>query len=451
MTNTAQAEGSSPLSADRPPTLEFREATKLYGRGADPAVDKLSLTVEAGEICVLVGPSGCGKTTAMRMVNRMIDLTERRHPARRRAACATRPDRAAARDRLRDPADRAVPAPDDRRQHRHRAAAAGLGQGRIRDARRRAARARRPRARRCAQPLPGAALGRPAPARRRRPRARRRPAADADGRAVRRHRPDQPRAPPGRVPAPAGARCARRSSSSPTTSTRPSRWATGSRSCARAATLAQYATPDEILRSPADDFVARLRRRRPRRSSASRCATLGDLELDAARTADRPGGRARGERRRAARRALADARRAARRSPSSVRRTTARRSAIATSRATVAGLRAASRDVTLPLAPGGPGHPELRRRRRELVRAREQRLLLELVQRQLGRHVLSGLRRAHRADASIAVAIGFAIAFALALVAHRRGGSSGPFTIVTGVLYTIPSLALFQLLVPSPA
>ena len=29
----------------------------------------------AGEICVLVGPSGCGKTTAMRMVNRMIEIT----------------------------------------------------------------------------------------------------------------------------------------------------------------------------------------------------------------------------------------------------------------------------------------------------------------------------------------------------------------------------------------
>lgn len=30
----------------------------------------------SGEICVLVGPSGCGKTTAMRMVNRMIDITD---------------------------------------------------------------------------------------------------------------------------------------------------------------------------------------------------------------------------------------------------------------------------------------------------------------------------------------------------------------------------------------
>jgi osmoprotectant transport system ATP-binding protein len=75
MTNTAQAEGASSLSQTAA-TLEFREATKVYGRGSDPAVDKLSLTVDAGDICVLVGPSGCGKTTAMRMVNRMIDISD---------------------------------------------------------------------------------------------------------------------------------------------------------------------------------------------------------------------------------------------------------------------------------------------------------------------------------------------------------------------------------------
>ena len=55
--------------------LEFREVTKRYPGAAEPAVDGLSLEVPAGEICVLVGPSGCGKTTAMRMVNRMIDIT----------------------------------------------------------------------------------------------------------------------------------------------------------------------------------------------------------------------------------------------------------------------------------------------------------------------------------------------------------------------------------------
>jgi osmoprotectant transport system ATP-binding protein len=57
-------------------SLAFQAATKRYAGQDAPAVDSLSLDVPAGEICVLVGPSGCGKTTAMRMVNRMIDLTE---------------------------------------------------------------------------------------------------------------------------------------------------------------------------------------------------------------------------------------------------------------------------------------------------------------------------------------------------------------------------------------
>jgi osmoprotectant transport system ATP-binding protein len=57
-------------------TLEFRSVTKRYPGQGEPAVEDLSLTVPAGEICVLVGPSGCGKTTAMRMVNRMIAITE---------------------------------------------------------------------------------------------------------------------------------------------------------------------------------------------------------------------------------------------------------------------------------------------------------------------------------------------------------------------------------------
>jgi osmoprotectant transport system permease protein len=45
----------------------------------------------------------------------------------------------------------------------------------------------------------------------------------------------------------------------------------------------------------------------------------------------------------------------------------------------------------------------------------------------------------------IAVVIGFVIAFALALLAHRRRAFEAPITVSTGVLYTIPSLALFQL------
>jgi osmoprotectant transport system permease protein len=48
----------------------------------------------------------------------------------------------------------------------------------------------------------------------------------------------------------------------------------------------------------------------------------------------------------------------------------------------------------------------------------------------------------------VAVAIGFAIAFALALVAYRRRWLVGPVTQVTGILYTIPSIAAFFLLLP---
>jgi osmoprotectant transport system ATP-binding protein len=54
-------------------TVELREVTKRYGDTV--AVDRLSFTVPAGRICVLVGPSGCGKTTSLRMVNRLIEPT----------------------------------------------------------------------------------------------------------------------------------------------------------------------------------------------------------------------------------------------------------------------------------------------------------------------------------------------------------------------------------------
>jgi osmoprotectant transport system permease protein len=48
----------------------------------------------------------------------------------------------------------------------------------------------------------------------------------------------------------------------------------------------------------------------------------------------------------------------------------------------------------------------------------------------------------------IAVVIGFAIAFPLALLAHRFRRLEQPFGAVSALIYTIPSLALFQLLIP---
>lgn len=48
----------------------------------------------------------------------------------------------------------------------------------------------------------------------------------------------------------------------------------------------------------------------------------------------------------------------------------------------------------------------------------------------------------------VSVAIGFVVAFALALVAHRRRWLDPPFAGTTTILYTVPSIAAFFLLQP---
>jgi osmoprotectant transport system permease protein len=54
----------------------------------------------------------------------------------------------------------------------------------------------------------------------------------------------------------------------------------------------------------------------------------------------------------------------------------------------------------------------------------------------------------HLVLVSSSVAIGFVLAFAMATISHRRRWLVPPFTALTGVLYTIPSLAFFFLLLP---
>ncbi|HUQ42835.1 MAG TPA: ATP-binding cassette domain-containing protein [Candidatus Limnocylindria bacterium] len=59
----------------------FEHVTKRYpgtGKGNPGAVEDLSLEGPAGKVCVLVGPSGCGKTTSLKMVNRLIEPTSGR-------------------------------------------------------------------------------------------------------------------------------------------------------------------------------------------------------------------------------------------------------------------------------------------------------------------------------------------------------------------------------------
>jgi osmoprotectant transport system ATP-binding protein len=72
---TVAGDSGAGVTAEALP-VSYRSATKTYAGADRPAVNALDLEVSAGEICVLVGPSGCGKTTAMRLANRMVELSE---------------------------------------------------------------------------------------------------------------------------------------------------------------------------------------------------------------------------------------------------------------------------------------------------------------------------------------------------------------------------------------
>jgi len=50
--------------------IDLVNITKKYGDLT--AIKDLSLSVNTGEVCVLIGPSGCGKTTTLRIINRLI-------------------------------------------------------------------------------------------------------------------------------------------------------------------------------------------------------------------------------------------------------------------------------------------------------------------------------------------------------------------------------------------
>ncbi|HEX6567535.1 MAG TPA: ATP-binding cassette domain-containing protein [Acidimicrobiales bacterium] len=63
--------GAAPAS-----TAHRHEAlTKSYPGAARPAVTELDLTIPRGELVALVGPSGCGKTTTLKMINRLVEPT----------------------------------------------------------------------------------------------------------------------------------------------------------------------------------------------------------------------------------------------------------------------------------------------------------------------------------------------------------------------------------------
>jgi phosphonate transport system ATP-binding protein len=54
--------------------LTFESVERVYDDGTR-AVDDVSLSIQPGEICVLLGPSGAGKSTLMNMVNGVVEPT----------------------------------------------------------------------------------------------------------------------------------------------------------------------------------------------------------------------------------------------------------------------------------------------------------------------------------------------------------------------------------------
>lgn len=54
--------------------IELKHVTRRFGHTV--AVDNINLTIETGEVCVLVGSSGCGKSTTLRMINRLLPHSE---------------------------------------------------------------------------------------------------------------------------------------------------------------------------------------------------------------------------------------------------------------------------------------------------------------------------------------------------------------------------------------
>ncbi len=52
--------------------VEIDGLTFQYRRGTSPALEDLSLTIDAGEVLLVAGPSGCGKSTLIRAMNGLI-------------------------------------------------------------------------------------------------------------------------------------------------------------------------------------------------------------------------------------------------------------------------------------------------------------------------------------------------------------------------------------------
>ena len=54
--------------------LAVKDLTKVYPSSQKPVLDKISLSINKGEVVVVLGPSGCGKSTLLRTIVGLEDI-----------------------------------------------------------------------------------------------------------------------------------------------------------------------------------------------------------------------------------------------------------------------------------------------------------------------------------------------------------------------------------------
>ena len=54
--------------------LAVKDLTKVYPSSEKPVLDKISLSINKGEVVVVLGPSGCGKSTLLRAIVGLEDI-----------------------------------------------------------------------------------------------------------------------------------------------------------------------------------------------------------------------------------------------------------------------------------------------------------------------------------------------------------------------------------------
>ncbi|MET9211434.1 MULTISPECIES: ATP-binding cassette domain-containing protein [unclassified Nocardia] len=75
---TSQPAPATPERTVTGASITLDGVVKRYKGQDAPAVRRLDLEIDAGDIVAFVGPSGCGKTTTLKMINRLIEPSEGR-------------------------------------------------------------------------------------------------------------------------------------------------------------------------------------------------------------------------------------------------------------------------------------------------------------------------------------------------------------------------------------